>query len=370
MSQPLSVCHAVLSMNLGGLERLVLELVRDARERGQQVSVLCLEEPGRLAPDVEALGGRVVCTHKPPGIRLGQIPQVRKVLRQLRPDVVHSHQIGALFYVGPAARWAGVPVVHTEHGKHYAGQPKAQRMARLSARWTRRFIGVSADIVREAVACGVVPESKTLVIPNGIDTARFHPRSPDADRRRALGIPPGARVIGTIGRLAEIKRQDVLIAAFAGLADRFPEVHLLLVGDGPLEADLRALTAGLGLAERVHFAGYESQPERALWQMDVFALTSRSEGMPVSILEAWAAGVPIVASNVGGIPELITDGQTGRLVPALDVSAATEALAGLLADPDQARSLAAAGSALVESSYSLTRMADSYQEQYRAVLRR
>jgi glycosyltransferase involved in cell wall biosynthesis len=283
---------------------------------------------------------------------------------------VHTHQIGALFYAGPAARRVGVPaVVHTEHGKHY-DRRRNRWLGRLAGRHASRFFCVSEDIAGAVEVCRIVPRRKLHVVCNGIDTDRFRDHGEGATVRAALGIPPGAPVIGTVGRLVEIKRQDLLIAAFRRVRDRVADAHLLLVCDGPWMGRLREQVAGLGLADRVHFAGYQGQPAPYLQAMDLFALTSRSEGMPLSVLEAWAAGMPVVATRVGGLPELIEDGRTGLLVEFGDEAALVDALAGLIADRPAARRLGEAGRDRVESRFSLHRMADEYHRHYRELLGR
>jgi glycosyltransferase involved in cell wall biosynthesis len=367
----LKVTHAVLSLDVGGLERMVLDLIREGKKLGQQVSVLCLERPGTLAPSVEALGARVVCAHKRPGLRLKQARDIGGVLRDLGPDVLHTHQVGALFYGGAAARCAGVPVVvHTEHGKHYAARFRTRCLGWLAGRHAARFFCVSADIAAEVKACRVVAASKVWVVPNGIDTARFATRGDTGPLRRSLGIPAHAPVIGTIGRLTAVKRQDLLLRAFAGMRRRVADAHLLLVGDGPLMPDLRALAATLGVEACVHFTGYQTQPEQYLQLMDLFALTSCSEGMPLVVLEAWAARVPVVASRVGGLPELIEDGRTGLLFPSGDEAALVGALYRLLTDRRVAQGLAEAGHDRVESQHTLSRMAAGYQAHYLELLTR
>ena len=228
-------------------------------------------------------------------------------------------------------------VIHTEHGKHYASRPRTRWLGRLSGRFVDRFCCVSGDVADEVEACRVVPKGKIRVIPNGIDTDRFAGAVNPAAVRVELGVPPGVPLVGTVGRLNEVKRQDRLIRGFAAMLGRFPEAHLVLIGDGPLMSELRLLAEGLGIGPRVHFAGYRADPERVLGALDVFALTSRSEGMPLAVLEAWAAGVPVVASRVGGLPEMIDDGRTGLLVDAEDVGALAAAIGGLIDDAEAGR---------------------------------
>jgi glycosyltransferase involved in cell wall biosynthesis len=368
MPDPLKVIHVVLSLDIGGLEHIVLDLVGAGQKCGQDVAVLCLERPGALAPRVEALGVPVPCVHKRPGLKLGTVGRVKSILRELDPDVVHTHQIGALFYAGPAARRAGVPVVvHTEHGKHYANG-RTRWLGWFAARSAARFFCVSQDIAAEVLEHRIAPPRKVTVVPNGIDTDRFRTGDDGPEVREALGIPAHAPVVGTVGRLTEIKRHDLLVHAFAALRRALPAAHLLLVGDGPSAAELRQLTARHGLEGCVHFAGYQARPERYLRAMNVFALTSRSEGMPLAVLEAWAAGVPVIASRVGGLPEMTDHGRTALLFPFGDEEALTQGLCNLLTKRSFARHLTQAGREQVESQYSLKRMAKTYQDYYLELL--
>jgi glycosyltransferase involved in cell wall biosynthesis len=176
-------------------------------------------------------------------------------------------------------------------------------------------------------------------------------------------------VVGTVGRLAEIKRQDLLLRAFAEVRKACPDARLLLVGDGPERAGLEALAAALGVADAVRFAGYQQEPEPYLRLMDVFALTSRSEGMPMSLLEAWAARVPVVASRVGGIPELVEDGRTGLLFDFPDTAGLASHLGRLLADPGLARELADAGRQAVEARFDQRAAARAYGAHYAELLK-
>ena len=368
-AEGLRVVHVVLSLDLGGLERLVIDLVREGRRFGQLASVVCLERPGLLAPELEALRVPVFCVEKPPGLRPEIFRRLRKLFRLLRPDVVHTHQIGALCYAGQAARKAGVPVVvHTEHGKNYASRRRTRWLGRLAGRYAQRFFCVSRDIAEELRACRIVGKTKIAVAPNGIDIGKFRDPAARIETRRELGIPPSAPLIGAIGRLTEIKRYDLLIRAFARLKLRSTDARLLLVGDGPERRELERLAAELLPPDCVHFVGYQSAPERFLPAMDVLAMSSRSEGMPLAVLEAWAAGVPVVASRVGGIPELVADERTGLLTEFGDVDGLAEALERLLSDRVLANRIRRAAGNRVETQYSLGQMAANYQRAYEELL--
>lgn len=368
------ITHAVLSLDCGGLERVVVDLVRHSAYRGQHVSVLCLERPGMLAPQVERMGVPVVCLNKLPGLRWSTKNAALAALKMLQPDVVHTHQITPLLYIAPAAAQAGIQIVHTEHSNHLARASSWLRrwryraLLRWSGRGAGRFCCVAADIARAVSRLGIVPARKVHLVPNGIDISAY---SADMDRSHAraeLGIPTDAPVIGTVGRLHPVKSQDVLIRAFATLTARLPQAHLIIVGEGPAHQKLAKLAQRLSIANRVHLTGYRADPKPLLNIMDVFALTSRWEGMPLAILEAWASGLPVVASAVGGIPELVRCGENGLLFPDGDETALAAAVEGLIQDRTKARELGMSGRADVAASYSLQRMTTEYERHYRELM--
>ncbi|MGA3067357.1 MAG: glycosyltransferase [Tepidisphaeraceae bacterium] len=364
----LRVMHVVLSLDVGGLERVVLSLVSRAASLGQIPTVLCIERRGDLADECEKLGAPVYCVGKRPGLRPGIARPIADLMRQLRPDVVHTHQIAALLYAGRAARRAGIAnVVHTEHGKNYAGRFRTRMLGRWAGRYAKRFFCVSSDIAAEVAEWRVVGSKKLTVVRNGIDMDDIDSATAAQTVRADMGIPLGAAVIGTVGRLSDIKRQDVLIRALARLRRQQADIHLLLVGDGPRRGDLVKLAWKLGLTDAVHFAGYQNQPQKYLAAMDVFALSSASEGMPLSVLEAWAARKPVVAFHVGGLPEIVEQRRSGILVPAGHETELTAAILEVISNPKFASELAAEGRRRVENEFSLTRTAQRYDDEYRAL---
>ena len=371
-SQGIHVIHVVLSLEVGGLERVVLDLVREGRQLGQRVSVICLERRGDLADLATAAGATVILLGKRSGITPDLVGRIQSTFRHLRPTVVHCHQSGALLYAGPAARRERVPVVvHTEHINNLAKpltfgrRLRARLLWRIAARSAARFFCVSEDIV--AAARGVVPAQKLVVIHNGINVCDFGGTEYRDRLRLELGVPVGAKVIGTLGRLNEVKCQDLLIRAFATIR-KTANVHLLLVGDGPRREVLQSLVRELQLTECVHFAGYQPEPQRYLQAMDIFALTSRLEGLPLAILEAWASNLPIVVSRVGGIPKLVDNGRNGILFDSGDQSELEAAITRLLNDPQGADRIARAGLSHVRSCFDSRRMALDYELHYRTLL--
>jgi glycosyltransferase involved in cell wall biosynthesis len=369
----LHVVYGVLSLEPGGVERIVVDLVRQCPERGLRATVVCVEQCGRLAADVQAVGGKVECLAKPSGRSPQTITKARQLLAQLKPDIIHTHQIGALWYLGRAASPAGIPVIHTEHSDHIAHSRGWLQKLKVWLMWRRaspladRFCCVSGDIVRTIRRYGAVSKNKLEVVLNGIDLRPFDGPAVGSEIRTALGIPSGALVIGTVGRLVEVKRHDLLLRSFARLraAGRHGSTWLLLVGDGPERKRLEELAASLRIGDRTVFAGYQSEPAWIYRAMDLFVLTSRHEGLPLALLEAWASGLPVVASAVGAIPQTLTHGANGMLFESGDEAALTETMEGLLDSPSSLGQFGRQGRELVERQYSFGRMAAEYEASYR-----
>jgi glycosyltransferase involved in cell wall biosynthesis len=266
------------------------------------------------------------------GLRPGLPRQMARRLRTLRARAVVLHHIGPLLYGGLAARLAGVRrVIHVEHDIwHYEAHPRHRRLTVLAERLARpTHVALSqgaADVLRD-----MLPRPCVDVIPTGIDLSRFTPEGRDA-ARAALGLGPDERAIGTVGRLVPVKGHADLLAAFAQFAQT---ARLIVIGDGPEMAALRAQARSLGLGARVTFLGHRDDVADLLPGLDVFALSSHAEGLPRSLLEAQACGVPVVATQVGSVAEAVCP-ETGHLVPPGNPDALANALALALAAPPSA----------------------------------
>lgn len=245
------------------------------------------------------------------------------LMRRERPDIVHTHTAKAGALGRLAAKLAGVPVVvHTFHGSVFDGYfgPRVaslfQRIETMLARVTDRIVAVSDRVAADLAERRIAPRDKIEVVPLGLELDRF--RDVDLKRgelRRELGLPLQARLVGCVGRLAPIKDLGTLLRAMVELGVAQPEAVLLVVGDGPERPALESQCRQLGLDSRVRFLGFRSDLERIYADLDVAVNCSLNEGTPVSLIEAMASGVPVIATSVGGTPDLLEEGNLGRLVP-------------------------------------------------------
>ena len=346
--------HVVQRMAPGGIETLVLDLVRHGLGTNLIFS---------LEGDADALAGAwpalrterrsLISFNRKPGVRPLLVSQMAAKLAQLRPRTVVVHHIGPLFYGGPAARLAGVPrLVHVEHDIwHYQQYRRRRWVVRC---WSYLFRPVHVAVSNKAAAAmrGWLPSASIKVIPPGIDTDRFRPGIKAAARAR-LGLDPGRPLIGTTGRLVPVKGHDILIVAMRELPE---QVEVAIAGDGPELQRLQNLARELGVAGRLHFLGHRDDLEQILCAFDVFCLPSLAEGLPRSVLEAQACGVPVVASDVGALDEAVCP-RAGCLVPPSDPKALARGLRQVLAHGAAEES----PRAFIETYYSWSRTLEAYR---------
>lgn len=289
-----------------------------------------------------------------------------RIIRRFRPDVVHTHLAKAGLLGRLAARLAGVPVVvHTYHGSVLRGYfgPRQSRLLLWIDRWlarlSSRLIAITPSGRRELSDLGVAPADRIEVIPLGLDLESFRERRDSAAARRSLGIAPETPVIGIVGRLVPIKDVGTFLRAVELASRTVPDLVALIVGDGEERAALEALAT-----PRCRFLGFREDVQALLGAMDVLALSSRNEGSPVSLIEGLAAGKPVVATAVGGVPDVVRDGETGLLVPPGDPEALAAAMVRLLTDRSLAARLGAAGAAAVFPAYDISRLVPDIEALY------
>ncbi len=294
---PLRIVQIVESLDVGGLEVTAVNLAIAHRKAGHFPAIYTIFEPGALAGQAIAAGIPVVSFHKRKGFSAGAIVRLVRQLRADRAGIVHTHNSSIHHYGALAGRLARAVVVNTRHGLALHSAPRQEVYFRAVLPLTQAVVFVSEYGRRHFAEIGSAPEAKSHVIPNGIQLERFRQSAAPGSVRPKIRF-------GTIGRLVKAKAHGDQVEAFGIVAPDLPEAELHIWGYGALEADLEHRIAVSGLCDRIHYHGRTADPAEALRQLDVFVLSSISEGLPLVILEAMAAGLPIVSTRVGGVAEV------------------------------------------------------------------
>jgi len=289
--------------------------------------------------------------------------ELHRLFRRERPDVVHTHGWGTLLEGMVAARLAGVPsVVHGEHGTLQV-KPHQRWLQRRAWSSANRVLSVSSRLADRMATEMKVSVERITTIRNGVDLSRFNP-SDRAAARTALDLPNDALVLGTVGRLVPVKDHATLLEAVALLKRDGLETTVVISGDGPLRESICARAEALGIQDQVRLMGHRTDVEVVMAALDIFVLSSASEGLSNTILEAMATGLPVVATRVGGADELVCDGETGILVAPGSPEKMATALVTLLTDEPRRRAMGIAGRHRVEAEFALRTMVGRYEALY------
>lgn len=354
-------------LGVGGLPRVVETLCRAIDPEQFDVSVLCLNDGGPLADRLQSQGYTV---HLPPADRphpdYFAFRRVAAVMRQAQVDIVHTHNTQPFVDGGLASVLAGVPLlVHTDHARDFPDKLRYMVAEHVLSWRAYRVVGVSTHTTENLRRYEKIASRKLVTIPNGIEAAPFvHPIDPVEVRAR-VGLSPTDTMLLLGARLDEQKGMPFLIDAVAALAGRVRDLHLVIAGEGPLRDALIQQAAARGVGDRVHFPGVRLDMPDLLRAADLFVMSSLWEGLPMVILEALAAGCPIVSTEVGGVPTAVQHDRTGVLVPPRDPAALAHAIESLLQDAPRRARYAAAGRALFHERFSADAMARRYEAIYR-----
>ena len=363
LPEPLKVLHLVASLDIGGLERVVWDLARLTDRSRFEPAVMCLDHAGTTAPRFESARIPLEVLNREGKSLWVSVLLLARRLRGLRLDVLHTHNMKAHLLGTLAAVLARTPaVVNTKHGHVFPKTLLASLVNRLAVGHCRRIVAVSSDTASRAIEVERLPSRKVVVIRNGVDLAAHTP-----PEMRAPGA--STRVIH-VARLSPEKDQGTLLHAARLVADQVPEFHLDVVGDGPVRGRLEAVVAELGLGAHVTLLGARDDVPDLLQRAGTFVLSSTVEGISMTLLEAMAAALPVVATNVGGNSEVVVEGETGFLVPPADPALLARALLALIRDPKRARQLGASGRRRVEESFDLRAVVRTYERLYCEILDR
>jgi glycosyltransferase involved in cell wall biosynthesis len=388
LAEPIRVLRVIARLNVGGPALHVAYLSAGLQERGYETTLVA----GELARGEESMA--FVAESR--GVEVRAVSELRRqvspfrdvvaafrlagLIRSTRPDVVHTHTAKAGAVGRVAVVLSGIRprpvVVHTFHGhvlRGYFGPLTAwgfRLLERILARTTDALVAVSPQVRDDLVRLGVAPADKFVVVRLGIELEERVGGNGDARKRtrRLLGIPDDRFVVGWMGRMTAVKRTDDVLLALKGLHERGVPAALCLVGDGPDRDQLEERAHELGIARDCFSLGYQDAVADWYAAFDAMILPSANEGTPVSVIESLAAGRPVVATDVGGVSDVVRDGVDGFLVEAADVDALADRLQELAADPERRRAMGEAGRERVLHRYAVARLVDDVDRLYRALL--
>jgi glycosyltransferase involved in cell wall biosynthesis len=349
--------------HLYGGARQVVYLLRGLKQAGCR-NVLVCPSGSAIARESAAFVEALHAIPMAGDLDVGLVLRLRRLIRGESPDLVHLHsRRGADLWGGIAAWWASVPCVLSRR----VDNPESRLAVAMKYRLFDRVITISEGIRRVLLAEGV-PAGKLVCVPSAVDTETFRPGCRWIDFRRHLGLPPDAKVIGMIAQLIPRKGHRYLLEALPQILNAVPETRVLLLGKGALEAELRRRCAAMGLSEAVRFLGFREDLHAVLPCIDLVVHPAEMEGLGVALLQAAACAIPIVASPVGGIPEIVREAESGYLVPVGATRTLADRIIALLEHPELARAMGRRGREIAEQHFSIAAMVQGNLDTYRSVL--
>jgi glycosyltransferase involved in cell wall biosynthesis len=361
--------HLVDSLELGGMEITVLALAKRQMQQGHKVHIGCLLREGELASRARILGISVFCFLKPPGPRLGTVRALAKWIKTENLEVVHTHNEVPMIYAAVAAgKKQPTVIINTRHDMGVHQSRKVTDFAyRMLSNKVRANVAVCEAAKRQFQVRKLFPTSRAYVVPNGIDVSALQDVNvPQKDLLKVLlGIASDSILIGSIGRLTSVKAVERQIHAFNAIAAEFQDVHLIIVGDGPERSALENMQSDF--TKRIHFLGKRGDVPQILTQLEIFMQTSITEGHSIALLEAASAGVPVVATNVGGNSEIVQNGVTGLLVNDFNQTEYNTALKVLLTNPSLRKQMSNAAQTWALEHATINKMAEGYFKLYQSI---
>ncbi len=369
---PLKVIHLVEDLKIGGAERVIADTALGLDRKKYDASVWCVTRGGETASELSEKGIEVKILgissyHNP----LNTFKMIR-LLKFARPDIVHTHGYFASVIGRLAARKAGIPVILAHvHSTYWEYKKRHLMIERKLSRFTHKIICCSKAVENFVKNTEKITDNKTIVIYNGVDEERFCPLKSPTSIRAEFGMSEEAAVVGTVSSLTPHKGHEYLIQAASLVLNTLPSAKFIIVGDGPLRKRLEDQAKNLDIHPAVIFTGTRKDIPEILSLMDVFVLPSHTrEGLGIAIIEAMAAERPVVATEIGGIPEVVNDGETGLLVPPGDAEALSKAIIELLRNPKKTKEMGVKGRTRVKEKFTTKKMLSEIEHVYLSLINR
>ncbi|MCR4429030.1 MAG: glycosyltransferase family 4 protein [Caldiserica bacterium] len=373
MSRKLKILQVIGGGEIAGSKHQFLELCLEQLKRGHEIAIVCFIE-GELSEDARKMGIPITVLPMANIADWRVIPLLQKRIREGGYQIVHTHGVRANFIGRIAARRTGAHIITTiysfpkEDYKNILKRTFYPPIDRLTVKFAERLIVVSHGLKERLIQVRYAPEEKLRVVHCSLDLEKTKPTKTRAQMREELGIPDNAPSCGMLARLVHVKNPFLLLEVAQKVNEEIPEAMFFFVGDGPYLNDLQRETLKRGLQRTVKFTGFRKDPLDVVEALDVIVLTSLSEGLPVTLLEAMALKKPVVATRVGGVPEVVKDGVTGFLVPSGDSQGFSRVLISLFKNHDLMREMGERGRKWVEENFSLSTMAEKTDKVYFEVL--
>lgn len=370
MKSKVHVLHVTLNMEIGGTEQVIKQLVENTCLDKFCVTVLCIDGiVGSMGQELVKSGVRVISLKRKPGFDKSLIKDLRAVLKDQNVDVLHCHQYTPYTYGVFAAFGSGIPVIYTEHGRLY---PETYKWKRFLINPVLSFFTESIVSISKATADALVkyenfPRSRIEVIYNGL---RYEKTNIDRQSMLSeLDVDEQSVLLGTVSRIDPIKNQPLMIKAFSKVLSKHPKAVLVIVGDGSDRPRLESLVRELGIKKSVRFTGFQVHPQPYFELLDIFLLSSLSEGTSMTLLESMACSKPSVVTDVGGNPEIVLNGETGFVTPDQDVDAFSQAMDSLLASSSLRESMGSKAMLRYRELFSEEKMLSRYEEKYLTLIK-
>lgn len=374
-AKPPLIAHIIHRLDVGGMENGVVNLINHLPLGAYRHAIICMTDYTDFSRRIQRDQVSLHALHKREGKDIAVHGRLWRLLRQLKPDIVHTRNMATLEAQATAALAGVRRRVHGEHGWDVGDLDgsgiKNQRLRRLFRPLVHHYIALSRhqlDYLRSTI--GVAPQRLNPIC-NGVDVHRFRPRETDTATPLPEGFaPPGTLVIGTVMRMQPVKAPLDLVQAFMALRQhaQFPQLRLVIIGDGPLRATVQQALNQAGVADQAWLPGARDDIPECLRGFDLFVLPSLAEGICNTLLEAMATGLPVIATEVGGNPDLIVDGETGTLVPPGQPPRLAQAMAAAIDDPQRRHAYGQAARQRAETEFSIATMVQRYERLYRVLL--